>query len=173
MKEFNLNREKAANSLLFVVEKLEKIEKADAHKIYKILYFADQKHLLKYARPIFGDTYLKMQYGPVPSFVKNIVDEDMQDWEEIVAKYNRHFVKSLKEADLDYLSESDIECLIESIEENKNLSFKELTEKSHDSAYNKANWVIGYLEMAKAAGANDNLLSYINQQIMNESIELR
>jgi uncharacterized phage-associated protein len=141
MKEFNLNREKAANSLLFVVEKL---EKADAHKIYKILYFADQKHLLKFGRPIFGDTYLKMQYGPVPSFVKNIIDENMEGWEEIVAKYNRHFVKSLKEVDLDYLSESDIECLIESIEENKNLSFKELTEKSHDSAYNKANWVIGY-----------------------------
>ncbi len=170
MKEFNLNKEKAANSLLFVVEKL---EKADAHKIYKILYFADQKHLLKFGRPIFGDTYLKMQYGPVPSFVKNIVDENMEGWEEIVAKYNRHFVKSLKEANLDYLSESDIECLVESIEENKNLSFKELTEKSHDSAYNKSNWVIGYLDMAKAAGANSTLLSYINQQIMNESIELR
>ena len=85
MKEFNLNKEKAANSLLFVVEKL---EKADAHKIYKYFILHIKKHLLKFGRPIFGDTYLKMQYGPVPSFVKNIVDENMEGWEEIVAKYN-------------------------------------------------------------------------------------
>ena len=170
MKEFNLNREKAINSLLFVVERL---EKADAHKTYKILYFADQKHLLKYARPIFGDTYLKMQYGPVPSFVKNVVDENIEGLEEIVARYNKHFVNPLKKADLSYLSASDIECLEESIEENKNLSFKELTDKSHDYAYNKASWVIGYLDIAKAVGAEKNLLKYIQQQILNENIELR
>lgn len=52
-----------------------------------------------------------MEYGPVPSFIKNVVDENIQGLEEVVAKYHRYFVKSLAEPNLDYLSESDLECL--------------------------------------------------------------
>jgi len=169
MKEFNLHREKAVNSLLFVINNL---DKADTHKTYKILYFADQKHLVKFGRPIFGDTYVKMQYGPVPSFIKNVVDEDISGLEEVVAKYNRFYIKSLKEVDLDFLSDSDVECLTESLEENKNLSFSEITNKSQDSAYENSNWIIGYSDIAKAIGASDDVLEYINQQMINESIEL-
>ncbi|MDN3672957.1 Panacea domain-containing protein [Flavobacterium branchiarum] len=169
MKNFNLHREKAVNTLLFVTSNL---EKADTHKTYKILYFADQKHLLKYGRPIFGDTYVKMQYGPVPSFVKNVVDEEIEGLEEVVAKYHKYNIQPLIEPNLDYLSESDIECLNESIEENRDLSFVDLTNKSHDDAYNKAYWVINYLDMARAIGADDNVLMFINQQMINDNIEL-
>jgi len=169
MRNFNLHKEKAINSLLFVVNQL---EKADTHKTYKILYFADQKHLFKYGRPIIGDTYVKMKFGPVPSFVKNVVDEQIEGLEEIVAKYNGYFIKPLKESNIEFLSESDIECLSESIEENKNLSFPDLTSKSHDYAYNKAGWVIDYFDMAKTLGADDDTLMYINQQMINENLEL-
>lgn len=170
MNGFNLNREKAINSLLFVVSHL---VKADTHKTYKILYFADQKHLLKYGRPIIGDMYVKMQYGPVPSFIKDVVDEEISGFEEVVAKYNSCFIKPLKDFDSDYLSESDIECLTESIKENQDLTFRELTNKSHDYAYNKASWPIDYLDIASALGADDVILKYIKQQILNERIELR
>ncbi len=169
MRDFNLHREKAVNSLLFVINNL---EKADTHKTYKILYFADQKHLLRYGRPIFGDTYVKMKYGPVPSFVKNVVDENIEGLEEVVAKYNGYFVKSLVEPNLDFLSESDLECLNESLEENKYLEFPDLTDKSHDYAYNKASWNIDYLDMAKAVGADDNLLNFISYQKVNDNLEL-
>jgi uncharacterized phage-associated protein len=169
MRDFNLHKEKAVNSLLFVVNNL---EKADTHKIYKILYFADQKHLLKYGRPIFGDTYVKMEYGPVPSFVKNVVDENIQGLEEVVAKYHKYFVKSLAEPNLDYLSESDLECLKEAIEENKDLDFQTLIDKSHDYAYNKAVWNINYIDMAKSAGADESLLKFISMQITNDNLEL-
>ena len=169
MRDFNLNREKAVNSLLFVVTNL---EKADTHKTYKILYFADQKHLLKYGRPIFGDTYIRMEYGPVPSFIKNVVDENIQGLEEIVAKYHRYFVKPLVDPNLDYLSESDLECLKEAIEENKDLDFPTLTDKSHDYAYNKAVWNINYIDMAKAVGADENILNFISMQKINDNLEL-
>tara|TARA_R110002124_G_scaffold50201_1_gene146370 strand:- start:1244 stop:1756 length:513 start_codon:yes stop_codon:yes gene_type:complete len=169
MRDFNLHKEKAVNSLLFVVNNL---EKADTHKTYKILYFADQKHLLKYGRPIFGDTYVKMEYGPVPSFVKNVVDENIQGLEEVVAKYHRYYVKSLAEPNLDYLSESDLECLKEAIEENKDLDFPTLTDKSHDYAYNKAVWNINYIDMAKSVGADENLLKFISMQKTNDNLEL-
>ncbi len=169
MSNFNLHKEKAVNSLLFVVKNL---KKADTHKIYKILYFADQKHLLKYGRPILGDTYVKMEYGPVPSFVKNVVDENIEGLEEVVAKYHRYFVKALIEPNLEYLSESELACLKEAIEENKNLDFPQLTAKSHDYAYNKAVWNIDYIDMAKAVGADESLLKYINTQKINDNLEL-
>lgn len=39
---------------------------------------------------------------------------------------------------LDELSESDIECILESLAENKGLDFDNLKAKAHDVAYNKA-----------------------------------
>jgi len=170
MSNFKIHREKAINSLLYAATKL---HKADTHKVYKILYFADQKHLLRYGRPIIGDTYIKLEFGPVPSFVKNIVDENIKGLEEIVAVYNRYYIKALQEPNLDVLSESDIECLDESIKENENLSFDELTTKSHDYAYEKSSWLISYIDIAKTAGADLNFLNYVNHQMMNDNIVLR
>ncbi len=65
---FDIDKSKAINSMLFVLNQLG-AEKSDAHKVFKILYFADQKHLVNYGRPITGDTYVKMQYGPVSCVV--------------------------------------------------------------------------------------------------------
>ncbi len=169
MKDFNIQKDKAIHSLLFVANSL---TKPDCHRVYKILYFAEQKHLCKYGRPISCDTYNKMQYGPVPSFIKNIVDEQTIGLEEVVAKYNRFYIKPLQEVNLDYLSETDIECLKEAIEENKNLSFKELTEKSHDYAYNNSSWVINYVDIAKAGGVTEEMKDFINQQRENNNLVL-
>lgn len=168
MQSFILNKEKAVNSLLYVVNKL---EKADKHKTFKILYFADQKHLVKYGRPIIGDSYVKMDFGPVPSFVKSIIDGEIKDLEDVVANYGKYNVKGLKEADLEFLSESDLECLDESVSENKDLNFEQLTRKSHDFAYNKANWTIDYIDIAMSLKPKREMLNYINQQMINERIE--
>ena len=40
-------------------------------KAAKLLYFADKDHLLKYGRPILGDVYFCLPYGPVPSVALN------------------------------------------------------------------------------------------------------
>lgn len=63
--------EAAVNALLFVLSELG--GKSDMHKLCKILYFADQRHLSLYGRSITGDTYIAMQYGPVPSNVDDIL----------------------------------------------------------------------------------------------------
>lgn len=70
MVHFKFNRDKAIATVLFIAEKLIKRygkNGADLHKIFKILYFADQKHLAKYGRPIVGDFYVAMREGGVPS----------------------------------------------------------------------------------------------------------
>jgi uncharacterized phage-associated protein len=40
-------------------------------KVAKLLYFADKDHLLAYGRPIIGDMYFCLPYGPVPSVSLN------------------------------------------------------------------------------------------------------
>lgn len=40
-------------------------------KIAKLLYFADKVHLLEHGKPIIGDVYWCMDFGPVPSFAMN------------------------------------------------------------------------------------------------------
>ena len=66
----------AVNAILYALAVLDK--KMDMHKLCKILYFADQKHLSLYGRSITGDTYIAMEYGPVPSNVDDILKEYKQ-----------------------------------------------------------------------------------------------
>jgi hypothetical protein len=53
--------------------------------------------------------------------------------------------------DLDEFSESDMECLNESLQENQDLSFGQLRDKSHDLDYKRAskNNRISFMTMAK------------------------
>lgn len=167
MMSFRLNKLKALHSLLYVINSMGKVDK---HKLFKILYFADIKHLLNYGRPIAGDTYLKMDFGPVPSFSKELVEGKISEFNVI------HIIESYqcitdKLSDPDQLSESDIECLNESISENTNLTFDQLTDKSHDFAYFASDWIIDPLDMAKAGGADQNTLHYILSQIESEHLE--
>ena len=64
------NKEKATQSILYVANKL---ERRDLHKIFKILYFAERKHLQDWGMPILGDTYIAMDAKPVPSRVYDIL----------------------------------------------------------------------------------------------------
>lgn len=44
-------------------------------KVAKMLYFADKKHLVEFGKPIIGDIYFCMEFGPVPSFALNEMNE--------------------------------------------------------------------------------------------------
>jgi len=41
----------------------------------KLLYFADRYHLINYGRPIIGDQYAKLPYGPVPSQALSLMND--------------------------------------------------------------------------------------------------
>jgi uncharacterized phage-associated protein len=46
----------------------------DRLKIAKLVYFADKYHLVEFGRPIIGDTYNALPYGPVPSRSLDIME---------------------------------------------------------------------------------------------------
>lgn len=136
--------DKAINSILFSISKLGGV--TDMHKLCKILYFADQRHLSIYGRSITGDTYIAMQFGPVPSCIDDILkalrgDSFFSSSNEIgplrkcLTFENRYMIRALQSPDMDELSKSDIECLNYAVNICKDKSFSELTQFSHGLAW--------------------------------------
>ena len=173
-----LELEKTKAVLLYIVNKL---NNADLLKIFKILYFAEQKHLTTYGNLIISDKYVAMKNGPVPSLVYDLFKEIRGDRERIEKNNTFYDAFSVKEnsnvianenANLDYLSTSDIECLNESILENKNLTSKKLSDKSHDYAWDSAplNNEINSIDIAIAGGANKEMLKYVSECLSNREL---
>lgn len=170
--------EVALNALLFVLSELG--GKSDMHKLCKILYFADQRHLSLYGRSITGDTYIAMQYGPVPSNVDDILKAVRGD--SFFSKYveglkdkltfeNRYIVRALSEPDLDELSKTDMECLSHAVELCRNKSFGELTELSHGLAWSNTarDRSISVKDILREAGDEEEYVEFIAGKIRLQS----
>jgi len=148
------------------------------HELFKILYFASQKRLVRYGYAMITDFYA-FQYGPVPSelfdYLKggnNAILSSVNVDEE--AKY---ILSPVEKPDMEELAKADVECLNESISENYGLSFYELLNKSHDLAWHKA-WYnqigkrgakMDILDIARAAGADDRTVEYIREELELEA----
>jgi uncharacterized phage-associated protein len=174
MHGFKVDKTKTLNAALYVLNIL---GEAYYHKIFKILYFADQDHLKNYGRPITGDAYQAMHFGPVPSFLYDILkaaekgSHPFQEAMEMSGSFsvrrngNLPLATAIKEADIDELSGSELDILSTCIEENKRLNFEQLVTKSHDDAWTDAaasmDIEMSYLNIAKAAGTSDDMISYI------------
>jgi uncharacterized phage-associated protein len=185
MFQFITDKDKAINAALFV---LQQVGGTDYHKVFKILYFAEQFHLKSYGRPLTGDAYQAMQYGPVPSFLYDVfkaAEKGASPFNEamersgafsVTRQGKNPIVKALMEPDMDELSESDLEALQLSIDENGKLKFDELVKKSHDTAWDRAekneDIEMSYLDIAEAAGSSKDMLSYISLQAENSSSKL-
>jgi len=174
--------EKAIFSLKYILTNFEDYT-TDFHKVFKILYFAEQKHLSRFGRSITGDRYIAMKNGPVPSNVYDIFkilkgesilkfnsNIDVNKEFKVINEYSVQLLD--KNFDIEMFSETEQECLTQSIEENKFLDFNTLTDKSHDAAWCKTtqNDVMSPFQIALAAGANDEMLKYISLNIENSSI---
>ena len=181
MMNFRFNQDKAIAAVLFVAHRLVKRhgKNSDLHKIFKILYFADEKHLAKYARPITGDFYIAMNHGAVPSRIYDVIkmvrgDSICGDTEGFnrFFEVSGHFLFPKQAPAMEEFSQSDLECLEESIRENQDLGFQQLKEKSHDQAYQKAlkDDKISFREMAKVSGADDTVLEFMKLNSENEFI---
>ncbi len=165
--QFAFDIDKSIEALLYIASHTK-----DLYHILKILYFADKMHLDKYGRFISGDSYSAMRNGPVPSELYDIIKHVRGDG------YYSGFNASIKDAfkvendgkdiiplrnpELNKLSESEIECLDRSIKENMHLTFNQLKDKSHDSAFKSAD-ENDFISIEKIAESLDNkeLMEYL------------
>lgn len=131
------NKAKAINSLIFIANNIADDKGvSDTYTALKLLYFAEIKHLVRYGRLITDDIIARLPHGSTPSSSYNLLKKINQDGTFNILT-NQTF-EPAKDLDIEELSKSDVECLNESILENKDLSFSQLKAKAHDAAYNKA-----------------------------------
>ncbi|MGI8481090.1 MAG: Panacea domain-containing protein [Chthoniobacterales bacterium] len=90
-------------------------------KALKLVYFADRYHLRKYGRPVVGDEYVAMNYGPVASGTKDVAEmSDFLGQEE--GRYARKFIEP-SESGLAYSSVADVDKKVFSESDREALRF--------------------------------------------------
>lgn len=139
----HFDRDKALEAILFIARSL---RKPTYHSISKMLYLADKLHLQEYGRLICGDRYIAMDNGPVPSAIYDMMKVAAGrrsidvDWDEIIreamAVCRGREIVAKRDGDLNMLAESEIECIRQTIAEYGNKTFGELSDITHDSAWN-------------------------------------
>lgn len=171
---------RAVNSLLYSLQNLGGT--SDMHRLCKILYFADQKHLSEYGRSITGDTYIAMQFGPVPSCVDDILKAlrgdsffsaapEIEQLRRCMVFDNRFMVRALTEPDMDELSVSDVRCLDYAIELCRDKSFPELTAYSHGLAWSNTqrDRAMSVKDILREAGDEEAYVEYIADNIKTQA----
>lgn len=166
----DFDKSKALNALLYVVNR---IDRKDFHKIFKILYFADRQHLANWGRSITGDTYIAMEAGPVPSRIYDMLkivrgDSYMEDVEGLSSFFTVDhwmFVNPLSDADLKKLSKSEMAELDDSIKRYGSLPYEKIKELSHDVAWQatERDFAIKWEDIAREAGLTDEEINYLNE----------
>jgi len=178
----NYDSKKLAELVLFILGKTGGV---DFYHAFKILYFAEMKHLAKWGSGIVPDEFCALKYGPVPTQLydavkelnhpRMILSEELSEVIQFAGEDAPNVLLPKREANLKYLSKSEIEALEQSIEENESLTFGQLMRKSHDEAWEEANRrtngtnVISPVSMARVLNADDAMLEYIEEQMQIES----
>lgn len=136
--KFNFSQEKALAALAFIASTEEGLSPLF---VAKVLFFAEKSHINAYGRPILGDTFIAMPRGPVPSTIKNYIDERW-DWVErpdgfdaVVKIVNRAGLRRLERGtdvgDMTLLSETDKQALRDAIAFCNGKSANHLSDLTH------------------------------------------
>jgi hypothetical protein len=145
--------EKIIAGILFVLQQWGK--EMGHHALFKVLYFADRKKLSQHGIAIFNDWYVKMPYGPVPSWTRDLLTQwqkksfgfkyrghPLQEVFDFYKEGNKPRIKAKMEPDLKYLAPKDVQILVETIAEFKDVlddeTFLARTLKAHDFAWDNA-----------------------------------
>jgi uncharacterized phage-associated protein len=116
---FSFSHRKATQALNFFAAKAG--GKINKMKALKLVYFADRYHLRRYGRPVVGDEYLAMNYGPVASATKDLAEmSDFLGEEE--KNYAKRFIKPTETA-LGYSSVAGIDEKVLSASDREALEF--------------------------------------------------
>lgn len=181
-------------TVLYILKQIP--EGVDYIHLFKMMYFAQQEHLVKYAMPIVDDSFMARKHGPVAALTYkvlrsvegkvDITDGCLQDFARSlsITMEDGHQVVRIAdgvECDMDELSKSNLKVLDKWIACCKDVDSFDLSDLSHDEAWKAAkaktdltgeDTKITLYDMAKAAGANDAMLAVIrDRQINSQSLQ--
>jgi len=156
---------------------LNKTKGADIYHLFKILYFAQREHLAKWGLPIVTDDFIALPYGPVPEQLYNAVRKKKDSFADTfytnVEKGSDdadNIYLAKRDANLGFISKSELEELDKSIQENQGKSFNELYNSSHDKAWQQAHHkgngtVLSPLDIASARTDDQAILDFISNEL--------
>ncbi|MDQ6528410.1 Panacea domain-containing protein [Flavobacterium sp. LHD-85] len=173
IKDFKIvfDEDRAINAVLYILTKL---SRKDFHKIFKILFFADREHLLKYGRTITGDNYIAMNDGPVPSYLYDIFKsvkgngyfKDNGHFSKYFSVVEGCLLKEESEPNLNKLSQTDLQQLNISLDKYGNMSWNEIRELSHGEAWINTvnNSAISFVDILKEIESDESYIDYLKEQ---------
>lgn len=171
---FNCEKSKLISGLLYISKKLIDSEiRPDIYHVFKIMYFADKKSLKTFYQTVFGG-FCAMPYGPVQDELYQVIKYYRRHTSECVEfsiRDNKNIVPLL-DYDPDELSETDIICLDESISENAKLSFDDLYNKSHDSAWEHtpSGYSMNLFDIAQSSDLDADEIEYLKEIAQNSTL---
>lgn len=130
--KFDFRADKVVSAVAYFALKCPGLTKL---KVCKLLFYADKGHLLRYGRPITGDRYYRLPYGPVPTRAYDILKGNSDPAE--TALFDRYVsvvgnnIFPRRNPDLKAFSKSDLEVLRETCERYGQMSASELASLSH------------------------------------------
>lgn len=174
---FNFDEEKITHVILFLIQCLG--GRSDIQRVYLLMYLADVKHLVRYGTLITGDTYIAMKSGPVPFYMLGLYRrlKEQPISKTISTKVRR--VLSLENeteavahihCDTSFLSESEVECIFETVHAHKHIPIKDLFDMVRNRAWidSDISGEIKLAVMASVYGASDDMIRYINTSYGDE-----
>jgi uncharacterized phage-associated protein len=155
--------------------------------LFKIMYFAQQEHLVVWGAPIMDDSFVARRHGAVQTLtykvIKSVengreVSDDLKDFYNTISITTDEDHQLIKlsngaECDMDELSESNTEILDKWITNCMDINSYKLSDLSHDKAWKQAkrqtdktgeDTKITLYAMAKAGGAPDGMLEVIKER---------
>lgn len=162
---FVFDQVKALETIIYLTQR---ISNSSVYGICKLLYLSDKVSLGRYGRFIFGESYCAMEGGGTPSnaydLLKSLSCIPHNDLRVVNNK-----VTALRDANLDYFSKSDLECLDEIIQMYGKASNETRRKAAHDGAWqkawnkrgNKGSIPIPVTDIAKQFPDSEDLISYL------------
>lgn len=152
----------------------------DYIKLFKILYFAQQDHLVKYGKVLVDESFRAVKHGPVPTYTYKALqvaegkslDGNFDDFLSGIEVRGKQVYTSMT-PDMDYISRANKKCLDASIEKYKDADPYDLSDMSHDSAWREADArikddpqknFITIIDIARAGKATDTMVDYIREK---------
>ncbi|KZX17060.1 Panacea domain-containing protein [Methanobrevibacter filiformis] len=130
------NKEKMKQVIHYIVHKCQDKDNFGKTVLYKLMYFSDFNHYEIYETSITDETYIKRENGPVPSSFDKCCNELEEEYKidnekKPVLSYYRYHYFSLKDPDINLLSNNERKVIDNVIEKLSSMNARSISDYSH------------------------------------------
>ena len=179
----NINSEKLKAIILYFSINTKYLGKV---KLAKLIYFLDFMHLKNYGRPVTYDNYVNLEHGPIPSTIKNLIDDAGENINSSILKdtikiEKKHRptgntmvkfipIRDFSDFDKKYFSESELEILEAVASKFKYSTSDQIEEASHKESPWKETEYLDAIPYTLAAKDGDSKVTEREIELMLKSL---